>query len=91
VSFASSRLKGDIAIASQTVNQLVDNVVDIFTGKPLSELSDQKIIRVAAELDGLKMLYSNSETEEKLFSIIILPRDCGAVARYLASFPGLMD
>ena len=59
MSFASNRLKGDIAVAFQTVNPPLDDVIDIFTGKPLSDLSDHKLIRVAAELDGLEMLYSN--------------------------------
>jgi len=72
VSFASNRLKGDIAMALQTVNRPIDNVIDIFTGKPLSDLFDHKLIRVAAELDGLEMLYSNSENADKLFSIKIL-------------------
>jgi hypothetical protein len=71
VFFTSNRVKGDIAMASQTVNHPIDKVIDIFTGKPTSELSDQKIIRVAAELDGLEMLYSNSENADKLFSIKI--------------------
>lgn len=59
-------------MALQTVNRPIDNVIDIFTGKPLSDLFDHKLIRVAAELDGLEMLYSNSENADKLFSIKIL-------------------
>jgi hypothetical protein len=50
----------------------LDNVIDIFTRKPLSELSNNKLIRIAPELDGLEMLYSNSENPQKLFSIKIL-------------------
>ena len=50
----------------------MDNVIDIFTRKPLSELSDNKLIRIAPELDGLEMLYSNSENPEKLFSVKVL-------------------
>ncbi|MDE0842409.1 MAG: hypothetical protein OSA42_09490 [Porticoccaceae bacterium] len=46
-------------MAFQTVNPPLDNVIDIFTGKPLSDLSEHKLIHVAAELDGLEMLYSN--------------------------------
>ena len=38
----------------------LDNVIDIFTRKPLSELSNNKLIRIAPELDGLEMLYSLS-------------------------------
>ena len=50
----------------------LDNVIDIFTRKPLSELSNNKLIRIAPELDGLEMLYSNAENPQKLFSIKIL-------------------
>ena len=50
----------------------LDNVIDIFTRKPLSELSNNKLIRIAPELDGLEMLYSNSENPQKLFSVKIL-------------------
>ncbi|MGB1867924.1 MAG: hypothetical protein ACPH64_03560 [Porticoccaceae bacterium] len=50
----------------------MDNVIDIFTRKPLSELSNNKLIRIAPELDGLEMLYSNSENPEKLFSVKVL-------------------
>ena len=49
-----------------------DNVIDIFTRKPLSDLSNNRIIRVAAELDGLEILYSNSENPDKLFSVKVL-------------------
>jgi len=49
-----------------------DNVIDIFTRKPLSELDDNRIIRMAAELDGLEILYSNADNPDKLFSVKIL-------------------
>ena len=49
-----------------------DNVIDIFTRKPLSELADNRIIRLAAELDGLEILYSNTENPNKLFSVKLL-------------------
>ena len=49
-----------------------DNVIDIFTRKPLSESLSNKLIRIAPELDGLEMLYCNSENQDKLFSIKIL-------------------
>ena len=42
-----------------------DNVVDIFSGQTLSELHDQRFIRLAPELDGLEMLYSNDSHSEK--------------------------
>jgi len=49
-----------------------NNVIDIFTRKPLSDLSNNRIIRLAAELDGLEILYSNSENPDKLFSVKVL-------------------
>lgn len=47
-------------------------VIDIFTRKPLSESLNNKLIRIAPELDGLEMLYCNSENRDKLFSIKVL-------------------
>jgi len=49
-----------------------DNVIDIFTRKPLSELTNNRLVRISAELDGLEMLYSNPENPDKLFSLKIL-------------------
>lgn len=49
-----------------------DNVVDLFTGKTLSDLHDQRFIRLAPELDGLEMLYSNDTSDDKLFSLKVL-------------------
>ena len=47
-------------------------VIDIFTRKPLSESLNNKLIRIAPELDGLEMLYCNSENQDKLFTIKVL-------------------
>ena len=47
-------------------------VIDIFTRKPLAESLSNKLIRIAPELDGLEMLYCNSENQDKLFSIKVL-------------------
>ena len=49
-----------------------DNVIDIFTRRPLYENSNTNLIRIAPELDGLEMLYSNAENPDKLFSVKIL-------------------
>ncbi|MCS5588082.1 MAG: hypothetical protein NZ697_06345 [Porticoccaceae bacterium] len=57
---------------NSAIDRPIDNVIDIFTRKPLSELSNNKLIRMAPELDGLEMLYSNAENPDKLFSIKIL-------------------
>ncbi|WP_188150360.1 hypothetical protein [Teredinibacter waterburyi] len=49
-----------------------DNVIDLFTGKSYSALKDSRFIRLAPELDGLEMLYSNESSGEKLFSLKVL-------------------
>ena len=49
-----------------------DNVIDFFTRKPISETASNRLIRIAPELDGLEMLYSNSVNQDKLFSVKIL-------------------
>ena len=49
-----------------------DNVIDFFTRKPLSDNLENKLIRITPELDGLEMLYSNSENQDKLFSVKVL-------------------
>lgn len=49
-----------------------DNVVDLFTGKPYSQRRNHRIIRLAPELDGLEMIYSNQAHPDKFFSIKIL-------------------
>jgi hypothetical protein len=50
-----------------------DNVVDLFSGKPLKALREEQIIRLSPEFDGLSMLYSNRHTDpNKLYSMKIL-------------------
>ncbi len=53
-------------------NHNKDNVIDIFTQKPYSSSCNRRIIRLAPELDGLEMIYSNETSPEKLFSVKIL-------------------
>ena len=50
-----------------------DNVVELFSGKSLSALHGERLIRLAPECDGLSMLYSNRHTDpNKLYSMKIL-------------------
>lgn len=49
-----------------------DNVIDFFTGQPFSLAQDRRFIRLAPELDGLEMLYTNDAHAGKMFSIKIL-------------------
>src|SRR5690625_6341750 len=70
---ASSSLSQEVCIMKTSrPGHNTDNVVDIFSGQTLSELHDQRFIRLAPELDGLEMLYSNDSHSEKLFSLKIL-------------------
>lgn len=60
-------------MARETTPELPDNVVDLFSGKPLAALRGEQIIRLAPEYDGLSMLYSNRHTDpNKLYSMKIL-------------------
>ncbi|MCK5894321.1 MAG: hypothetical protein KAG53_07920 [Endozoicomonadaceae bacterium] len=54
------------------VNKSNGHVVDLFTGKAWNPSKISKIIRMAPELDGLEMLYSNDANPDKLFSMKIL-------------------
>lgn len=47
-------------------------VIDMFTRKPLDETDLHQVIRLAPELDGMEMLYSNDANPGKLFSMKIL-------------------
>ena len=49
-----------------------DNVIDLFSRKPLSELAHSPFIRLSPELDGLEMLYSNKAHPGKFFALKIL-------------------
>lgn len=49
------------------------NVVDIFSGKPLTALHNERIVRLSPEHDGLCMLYSTSKANpDKLYTMKIL-------------------
>jgi hypothetical protein len=50
----------------------LNNVINLFTGKPYASAHEMRFIRLAAELDGLEMLYSNDSSDDKLFSLKIL-------------------
>ena len=50
----------------------MDNVIDIFSRRPLSQLQERPIIRLSPELDGLEMLYSNDASNGRLFSLQVL-------------------
>lgn len=49
-----------------------ENVIDLFTGKTYSSPDSIRVIRLAPELDGLEMLYSNESSGDKLFSLKVL-------------------
>ncbi|WP_027328846.1 hypothetical protein [Marinimicrobium agarilyticum] len=68
-----------------------DNVVDLFTGKSLSELHDQRFVRLAPELDGLEMLYSNDTSDDRLFSLKVLCWGLRANGEVVGLVPWLND
>lgn len=68
-----------------------ENVVDLFTGKSLSELHDQRFIRLAPELDGLEMLYSNDTNDDRLFSLKVLCWGLRANGEVVGLVPWLND
>lgn len=59
-------------MTTSTPDLNTDNVIDLFTGKPYSSPFNRRIIRLAPELDGLEMIYSNEAHPSKLFSIKVL-------------------
>lgn len=55
----------------QAVQHEKENVIDLFSGKPVDEVADN-IIRIAPEFDGLEMLYSNDSSADKLYSLKVV-------------------
>lgn len=49
-----------------------NNVIDIFTGDTWSEKHQKRFIRLAPEIDGMEMLYTNEQNPNKLFTLKIL-------------------
>lgn len=47
-------------------------VIDFFSGRPLAEIAQERIIRLAPENDGLCMLYSNDNNPDRYFAMRIL-------------------
>lgn len=68
-----------------------DNVVDLFTRKPWSEQFSRRLIRLAPELDGLEMVYSNPTHPNRLFAIKILCWGLRADGEVVGLVPWLHD
>ncbi|GLS26330.1 hypothetical protein [Marinibactrum halimedae] len=69
----------------------MDNVVDLFTGKLFSQLHETRFIRLAPELDGLEILYSNETSGDMLYSLQILAWGLRANGEVVALVPWLND
>ncbi|GAB2189599.1 hypothetical protein [Sessilibacter sp. MAH2] len=69
----------------------MDNVVDLFSGKSFSQLHDDRFIRLAPELDGLEILYSNETSGDMLYSLQILAWGLRANGEVVALVPWLND
>lgn len=76
---------------TSTAGHNSSNVVDFFTGQPYSELRNQRLIRLAPELDGLELLYSNEANPDKLFSLKILCWGLRANGEVVGLVPWLDD
>lgn len=68
-----------------------DNVVDFFTGKSFKATHDHRFIRLAPELDGLEVLYSNDSNPDKLFSLKVLCWGLRASGEVVGLVPWLDD
>ena len=55
----------------QAVHHDKENVIDLFSGKPVDQIADD-IIRIAPEFDGLEMLYTNDSSPDKLYSLKVV-------------------
>ena len=67
------------------------NVIDLFTGKPFTSVNDSRFIRLAPELDGLEMLYSNEASGDKYFSLKVLCWALRANGEVVGMVPWLDD
>lgn len=76
---------------TSTEGHNTDNVVDLFTGKSYAALRDNRFIRLAPELDGLEMLYSNETSPDKLFSLKVLCWGLRANGEVVGLVPWLND
>ena len=57
-------------LKKQSERRCSAKVIDFFTGQPLGD-QHKKIVRIAPELDGIEMLYTNDSTPNKLYSMKI--------------------
>ena len=48
------------------------NVIDLFSGRPYSDCFNRRIIRLAPELDGLEMIYSNEANHSRFLTLKVL-------------------
>ena len=69
----------------------LDNVIDLFTGRPFVPEEELRFIRLSPELDGLEMLYSNESSGNKLFSLKILAWGLRANGDVVGLVPWLDD
>jgi hypothetical protein len=76
---------------TSTPGDNLDNVIDLFTGKPYSSRSEKRFIRLSPELDGLEMLYSNEANPEKLFSLKVMCWGLRANGEVVGLVPWLDD
>lgn len=79
-------------MARATAPEHPDNVVDLFSGKSLTALRGEQIVRLSPEFDGLSMLYSNRHTDpNKLYAMKILCWGLSADGEVVGMVPWLNE
>lgn len=53
-------------------DKMPPNIIDFFSGRPLSEIKQEKVIRMSLEFDNLSMLYSNENNPDRFFAMKVL-------------------
>ena len=53
-------------------DKMAPNIIDFFSGRPLSEIKQEKVIRISPEYDDLSMLYSNENNPDRYFAMKVL-------------------
>ncbi|WP_111640434.1 hypothetical protein [Marinimicrobium alkaliphilum] len=76
---------------TSTPRHNMDNVVDLFSRKSFTELDDERFVRLAPELDGLEMLYSNDTNPDNLYSLKVLCWGLRANGEVVGLVPWLND
>lgn len=59
-------------MTEKITEKLPPNIIDFFSGRPLSEIKQEKVVRLSPEYDNLSMLYSNENNPDRYFAMKVL-------------------